>query len=361
MSKDLPQPQQSEEVDLGQLFKFIGKAFDRFFNFVGGIFNKLFLAFVWLVFFVKKNIVILFGALIAGFLLGYVSEKFSLPVYKSYVTVKQNYNTGENLYTSIAYYRELVSQGDTKTLMQTLNLSENQAKSILDFQISSVVSENEKLKNYNDYLKTIDSSLVTTSKLDYEKYIENSEDYLNKYQQISIKAKAKNDFKEVFDKIISSINNNEYFKREQQKDLEELRNEEEVIITTLKQSDSLQQIYKRVLEKNANREIPKGSQMSINIDSAEDKNQTKEYDLYKNDLQLRQSLVSIRRQMADKKYVVELISNKQDSGVINEGIEILGLKASKKKYYALLIFSLTFLGLVGFRFMRFLERFKEKI
>ena len=43
MSKDLPQPpqNQSDEVDLGQLFKLIGNAFDRFFKFIGSVFNKL--------------------------------------------------------------------------------------------------------------------------------------------------------------------------------------------------------------------------------------------------------------------------------------------------------------------------------
>lgn len=41
----------SEEVDLGQLFKMIGNAFSRLFNFVGSIFKQLFLAFVWVVFF----------------------------------------------------------------------------------------------------------------------------------------------------------------------------------------------------------------------------------------------------------------------------------------------------------------------
>ncbi len=46
MSKDsqVPQqqPQQSEEVDLGHLFKLIGDAFNRFFNFIANIFKGAF-------------------------------------------------------------------------------------------------------------------------------------------------------------------------------------------------------------------------------------------------------------------------------------------------------------------------------
>ena len=58
MSKETtPQLGNNEEVDLGLLFKLIGKSFDRFFKFIGSIFNKLFLAFVWMVFFIKKHFI----------------------------------------------------------------------------------------------------------------------------------------------------------------------------------------------------------------------------------------------------------------------------------------------------------------
>ncbi len=359
MSKDLPQPQQSEEVDLGQLFKLIGKAFDRLFKFIGGVFNKLFLGFVWLVFFVKRNIIILLSSIIIGGLIGFAAEKFSPTVFKSYVTVKQNYNTGENLYTSIAYYKELINKKDTETLKNALGLTTDQAESILDFDIESVVSENDRLKDYNDYLKTLDSTLAST--VDYEEFKGNTEDYLNIYQQIIIKAKKKNNFKLVFDKIVSSINNNEYFKREQQKDLQELKGEEEAIMINLRESDSLQQVYKRVLEYSATNNKPSGSQMSVNIDSGEDKQQTKEYDLFKNDSELRQRLVTIKRKIADKQYVLEVISNKQDSGVIYEGIDFLGFELGKKKYYAILVFIATLMTLLGIRFLKFLDKYKGKV
>ena len=84
MSKDIQKPENnSEEVDLGQLFKMIGNMFDRFFRFLGNIVNKLFLGFVWCVFFVKKHIIILLIAAILGFAFGLFKEKISETVYKS--------------------------------------------------------------------------------------------------------------------------------------------------------------------------------------------------------------------------------------------------------------------------------------
>ena len=54
MSTNPNTPNNSEEVDLGQLFKLIGAAFDRFFNFIYRIFKGLFSVFIWFVFFIKK-------------------------------------------------------------------------------------------------------------------------------------------------------------------------------------------------------------------------------------------------------------------------------------------------------------------
>ena len=83
MSKELPPPQQSEEVDLGQLFKMIGNAFERFFKFLGNIFYSLFLAFVWFVFFIKRHLIKFIIAAIIGIAIGLVFEKTKEPAQKN--------------------------------------------------------------------------------------------------------------------------------------------------------------------------------------------------------------------------------------------------------------------------------------
>ena len=76
MSKEIKTPQNnSEEVDLGQLFKLIGNMFDRFFRFIGNTFNNMFLSFVWLVFFIKKHIVLLIISLLLGLTYAVIKEK----------------------------------------------------------------------------------------------------------------------------------------------------------------------------------------------------------------------------------------------------------------------------------------------
>ncbi|MCL6293429.1 hypothetical protein [Jejuia spongiicola] len=357
MSKDLPQSNPSEEVDLGQLFKLIGNMFERLFKFIGSVFNKLFLAFVWCVFFLKKHFVKFVIAGVVGIALGILLEKTSEPVYKSYITVKQNYPTGENLYNAISYYNDLIAQKDISTLENVLGMQQHELSSIIEFEIESIISENQKLKEYNNYLKTLDSTVATT--VEYESFLKNDRDYNHQYQQITIKAKQRNSFKPAFSRIIDNIKENEYFKNEQEKDLKELSNKVDYIKEALIKSESLQNTYKRVLEKTINNKT--GSEIGITFEGANDKEKTREYDLYKNDLELRQELVEFERDINDKEHIIEITSSKQDSGSIDNRKEIFGKSISSKIYYAFILLVLTFLILSGLEFIKFLERFKDKI
>lgn len=350
-----PKPNNNEEIDLGQFFKLIGNIFDRFFKFVASIFTNLFLGFVWLVFFIKKHFIKLVIAGVLGIVVSIVLDKTSDPVYKSYTTIKQNYPTGENIYNSISYYKDLITQKDITTLKNALDIEESEAVSILDFDIKPVVTENQKLENYDAYLKTLDSAVA--SRVKYDEFVKNTQDYNYEYQEISIKAKARNNFKKVFEKIIENISTNDFFKREQEKDLKELHETELSLLEALKQSDSLKNTYKRVLEKTQDKET--ASQTSITIEGATQIDKTKELDLYKSDLVLRQRLVEIRRSQADKQFLVEVISSKQDSGLIDNKIKVLGKSVNVMKFYIIGLILLTLIALLSIEFIRFLEKFKK--
>ena len=56
-----------------------------------------------------------------------------------------------------------------------------------------------------------------------------------------------------------------------------------------------------------------------------------------------------------------MLSSKQDSGSIDNRKEILGKPISPKKYYSVILIIFTFLILIGLEFIKFLERYKDKI
>src|SRR5690606_4677437 len=101
MNKDLPQPQQSEEVDLGQLFKLIGNAFDRFFKFIGNIFKGIFRIIILFLLFVQKNLVKLMVVGVTGLIIGVIIDYYRAPRYISTMVLEPNFNSVQQLYNNI--------------------------------------------------------------------------------------------------------------------------------------------------------------------------------------------------------------------------------------------------------------------
>jgi hypothetical protein len=360
MSTNSNTPNNSEEVDLGQLFKLIGNAFDRFFSFIGSIFKNIFLAFVWLVLFIKKRIILLVSATILGLVTGSLSKKTAAPKYESSVTVVQNYPTGENLYNSVGYYNDLLRQKDYETLGAVLDLDLEKTKSILGFDVQPVISENNKLVAFNKYIKQLDS--LAASKIEYEDFLANNEDYTHKYQQISISSTERNSFKSVFENIVKSINENSFFLNEQKKDITELTQTKEALELALSKSQSLQDTYKRVLEQGLNEDqTSKTSEIGITFEGSSETEKTKEYELYQNDLDLRSQLVRIERMLLDKQYIIEMISNKQDSGFASNSKIVFGRELSVELFYGLGLFLLAFMVLLGIEFLKFIEQYKKSV
>ena len=359
MSTNSNTPNNSEEVDLGQLFKLIGTIFDRFFNFILRIFKNLFLAFVWVILLVKKRIIILTLATISGLIIGALSKKTVAAKYESSVTVVQNYPTGENLYNSVGYYNDLLKQKDFETLGIVLNLDFERTKSILTFDVEPVVSDNEKLLAFNEYVKQLDSLAAT--KIEYEDFLDNNEDHTHKYQQIRIESSERNSFKSVFENIVKSINLNPFFLNEQRKDIVELNNTKEALKLALDKSASLQETYKRVLEQGIDAdETSKTSEIGITFEGSSETDKTKEYDLYQSDLELRSQLVQIERELLDKQYIVEMISNKQDSGSASTTKSFFGIELNSTLFLGVLAFLVAMAVLFGIEFLKFIEKFNKK-
>ncbi|MBT8308924.1 MAG: hypothetical protein HKN96_09945 [Flavobacteriaceae bacterium] len=359
MSKKLPETNsESGEVDLGQLFKMIGSAFERLFSLIGNLLYKLFLSFVWLVFFVRKHFIKLVIAAALTFVLAMIKDSLSDPIYKSSAIIKQNYPTGENLYDLVDYYNALISRKDSTSLAEALGIPQSSTLNLVSFDVDPMVGENVRIKNYDDYLKSLDSSL--SMDIGYEKYIENTQRQDYNLQKVSIRTINTFESRLVFQRIVKNLNSSDYFTREQEKDINELENERSAILRSLEESDSLQETYKKILEQPLD-EINPGSQTSITIQGQENKLDTKEYELYNNDLALRRELVKIERKLENKKQIAELISSELSNGVIDDKIEILNLEMNRNVFYAILVPILLLLILLSAEFMRYLGRYKDKV
>jgi hypothetical protein len=308
------------------------------------------------VFFLKKRAIILLIAAAVGLALGLVLNKTSSPIYKSSISVKQNYPTGENLYGSIEYYNGLLKDRDYEVLGRVLGIGEDVSYEIVEFNIEPIITDNDRVVMFDQYITELDS--LAASKVEYEAFINNIKDYKHRNQQISIKSTTRANFKAVFTNIVDNINSNSFFKKEQAKDIFELEESKAAIEQALVQSDSLQRTYKRVLEQQT--DAKSGAEIGITFEGDNDIYKTREYDLYLNDIRLRKELVDINRQLNDIENIVDAISSKQESGFVDNTKELLGMKLSSRIYYPYLFFLLAFVVLLAMEFFKFIEKYKPE-
>ena len=347
--------QQGEEVDLGQLFVMIGNNINRFFQFIASIFKNLFFGFVWVVFFVKKHILVFSTAAAVGLVAGFIIEETSDPVFKSTITVRQNYQTGENLYGSIDYYNGLLKDRDYKILADVLGLSEESSQQVVSFDIEPVITNNDLLIMFNEYVEDLDS--LALSKVEYDEYINNIKEYKHPFQQISIKSRTRANFNSVFNNIVDNILTNDFFVNEQRKDILQLTQTKQALVKALNQSDSLQETYKKVMQMDSNRL----SDVGITFEGNTENEKTREFDLFMNDIDLRKDIVTVERKLKDKENIIDLISSKQDSGFVDHTKDFLGLTLPIKVFYPVLILSVVFLVMLARQFLKYLERYKPSI
>jgi hypothetical protein len=346
----------NEDVEIGQLFKIIGKGFENMFRFIGSVFNKFFIAFVWLVFFIRKRIIILSAAAFIGLITGVIIEITLPPTYKSTRSIKQNYETGENLYESIKYYNGLLRDKDYKVLGAILGLTASASEEIVGFEIEPLITDNEYLVMFDRYIGNLDS--LAASKIEYVDYVNNTKDHKHKLQQISIKSKTRADFNSVFTNIVNNIKTNPFFVNEQAKDMSELSLSKTALEESLIQSDSLQQTYKRVLEQQLDSNTT--SEIGITFEGDNDRDKTREFDLYKSDIELREKIIKIERELKDKENIIDLISSKQDNGFLDNTKSLFGLSIPAKIFYSIMALGLAFLPLLGIEFLSYLEKHKPK-
>ena len=116
MSEKLPQQNNNEEIDLGQLFSAIGGLFQKLFNFIGSIFKGILSAIIYTIKPLVVHFKVVVVVLIISVTLGYIYEKSNDPVYYSEMLVKPYFESKYQLSNNINYFNALISSKNVKEL-----------------------------------------------------------------------------------------------------------------------------------------------------------------------------------------------------------------------------------------------------
>lgn len=304
----------SDEIDLGQLFQMIGRGFQKFFNFIGSIFKGLFHLIILLLLFIQKNIIVLASAAVIGAIGGYFLDNYLPEKYISKMVVEPNFNSVQQLYNNIDFYNDLAKAKDSSALATALNIGISDAASIKKIFVDSYSDENQKIRLFDDFIKELDTTTIKT--IDFENYLKNFNSLDARFHQISVISTNNQVAKKMQDAIITSISVNDYFKLQKKINDENLDLQERIYNQQLREIDSLQKLYKTVLVKEADKPM-----QGTNINLAENgESQNKELALVQEREVLKERMVELNEERANKSSIINVISDFPSRGVEQKGL-----------------------------------------
>lgn len=348
MSKDSKQPQQSEEVDLGQLFRLIGNAFNKLFNFIGSIFTGIFNTIIMFLLFVKKHVILLGVACLVGLVIGTFLDFKKSPRYLSTMVIEPNFNSVQQLYNNVNFYNELAAARDSSALAQAFSISSIEATSIKGFKVESYSDENQKVQLFDKFVRSLDST--TQKAIDMEAYLKNFNSLDARFHSVSIITTDNGIAKRLQPSIINSISENDYFTLQKEISDVNIELQNSIYNKQIAEIDSLQMLYKRVMLKEADRSIS-GTNISLGENAGKD---NKELALINKMDALKSSLVKLNEDRANKSSILNVISD-----FPNKGVKVKGLLNSNKFKVPVFLLSLVLLILALLSLNKYLVNYKK--
>ena len=285
MDENKPKNQSSDEIDLSQVFKWIGKGFQNFGN---SILNGL--AGLRSTFFKNK---IFFGLVIAaGLTIGSIySEILSKKFYKSSMILSCDYLNSRIVTNSFDKLNLLCGEKEREGLADELKIDKATAKNILHFTSKPFVAEKElieievlkeQLNNVAESKKDLVSKII--SKID----IENKHAFL-----IEVTVLNPDIIKNLEKSLVDYFGDNNYIKNRVETHKTYLLGRKAKLIQESKKLDSLKSVLYDNLQIMAKQNHAGGSNNVI----LSDKSLTNPLEVYAEDLSINNQLLSIDQQL----------------------------------------------------------------
>jgi len=291
----------NDEVDLGNLFKIIGKGFSNLFKAIGNFFKALFHYFIVLLLFIRKNTLKLGISAILGGALGLYLDLSKPKVYSSTMIVQPNFESTQQLYNNVNFYHELVKQKDSIILASTLGITAYEASKLKGFYIEPIRNKNEKLELFDAFVQEVDTT--TVKNINIEEFKRSFTDYDYKYHKIKIKSEINDIFSKLSKPIVNSIQNNNYFKNQKLINDENLLKNEDLLKKSLREVDTLRNVYNKVLLAEAQK-IEQGTSISL----AENSDKIGEIELFNERLKLGKELRDNNKEKASTLEILNVVS-----------------------------------------------------
>ena len=233
----------NQEVDILAFFAAIGKMFGNFFRGIKNIFLYGIDRLIWLLVFIKRNLIYLSIGVIAGLVIAFFFKSKYDKIYTAEVVVKTNFGSGAAFRSLIDSYNSMLGAKDFDELAQALQMSKEEVKSIKGFELKSEVNDALLLQEYENYILRMDTAVYKFFEFkDFKKSISQNND-LYPYKKVKVYASKPGVFYKL-NKILPKILDDDTTLQERMKQIKLLLNtKKEENLRSFQEMDSMRRVF----------------------------------------------------------------------------------------------------------------------
>ncbi|MCB4807291.1 hypothetical protein LG651_03440 [Tamlana sp. 62-3] len=351
MSKDLqPSSQKSEEVDLGQLFKIIGNAFNKFLNFIAGIFKGIYKVILLLLIHIYKRFVWYAGAIVLGLILGFVIDSKSDNLYGANMYIETNFQSARQVYENIKQFHQLANvDKDSLELAKALNISVTEAAKLKGFYIEPDLDENNMAQMYSEFYTKLDS--ISKVEMNYQLYKESLTPYNFSIHRIGVASTDKYLYKKIEKAFGDELAENQYLEDILDVNIDNFNTEYETLNEQINKTDSLAAEYLKIRISESRKEPIPGSGTNLYMGNQESTSLiVDESKLLEKRLLLESRKRDIMRNKVEQQKVVNILA-----GFPKSGYDISVWNQKKKFTLPIIFFGATFIFFLLFGLKKYLD------
>lgn len=293
----------SNEIDLRELFRMIGKGFSSLFAFLRNTLLFLLDLLIRALIVIRVHIVKFVIVGILSVAIGWFVDSRKPVVYGSNLYVKTNYDSSKQLYSNISFYNSLAENGDVETLSKIFEIDTTDARNLQGFYIEPDITENQNLISFDNFLKDKDS--LTVSQIDFNKFKSNIDPKDYDSHRIGVASVERNIFPSLQEKLITYNIENELIKRKKENFIQNLNIQEKSLLSRLTKIDTLRNVYNESILS----ESKKTSNAQTTIQMSSNTKKTNEIELFNLDEKIASQLVIINQQRRMGEKTIDVISD----------------------------------------------------
>ena len=294
----------STEIDLGELFRTIGRGINNLFIFLRNTFLFILDLLVRALIIIRVHIVKFVIVAVLSIIIGWFIDSRQPMVYGSKMIIQANFGSARQLYANVKYYNGLVNENDSTQLASVFGITPAEANNIKAIFIDPNTTEIELLKAYDEFRKETDSSNVARD-IDFQRFKKSVDPLTFERHEIRVVSEQKDVFSKIQESIVTNNVENDYIKRQKIIVNRNLDTQKQSLEERLNKIDTLRNVYNRAIISEAKK--TSNSQTSIQMASSSVK--TSELELFDLDEKIGLELIDISELREFKQKTVNVLSD----------------------------------------------------